>query len=489
MTETLPPTDPPALRRLGELDVDATAEALARRRHPTGRHPVARHHHIDRSDRGPTPPPAPPAALRLRARPRRAAGVVGDRGDPVPRRVLVDARRVDRGRGVLRRLRLPHHVAAARRARAAPAPSTWPRSGCGVPAAYSPRCSSCSRSSRCGRWSPGRTASSPNSAGTIRGRSSTPATGARSSVTCPTTPANRRCSAISGAWRSRSSSTCCGRWPSSPSPGPGSGGPVPPRSSARVALAAVGAMFVLNAAGPGPIGGLDRVNFLYLSTFTRGRWPAGRAPRRRSCGGRGGPARGARTPVPRPGRRRRPRPAGLHRRGRLADCGLRLPMAAPAGLPARTRRGDGRRPSGGRRDAAGARLAAARGHRPPQLRPVPVDVADLCVRRGDARFGRAVPRRDGGRDRVRRALLPLRRDAGAHGRAHPVVAPRRSRPPQSAGSGGDGRRRARRLLRGGRSVRPCGGRRGRGLRRRRPTRRRGGLGRADRPRPRCRAGS
>jgi peptidoglycan/LPS O-acetylase OafA/YrhL len=39
----LSPTDPPALRRL--LDVDATAEAGARRRHPTGRHPVARHHH------------------------------------------------------------------------------------------------------------------------------------------------------------------------------------------------------------------------------------------------------------------------------------------------------------------------------------------------------------------------------------------------------------------------------------------------------------
>ena len=35
------------------------------------------------------------------------------------------------------------------------------------------------------------------------------------------------------------------------------------------ALASVGAMFLLFAAGPGPIGDLDRVNFLYLSTFTR----------------------------------------------------------------------------------------------------------------------------------------------------------------------------------------------------------------------------
>ena len=42
---TLLPTDPPALRRLGEFDVDAAAEAAARRRHPTGRHPVVRHHH------------------------------------------------------------------------------------------------------------------------------------------------------------------------------------------------------------------------------------------------------------------------------------------------------------------------------------------------------------------------------------------------------------------------------------------------------------
>jgi peptidoglycan/LPS O-acetylase OafA/YrhL len=40
---TLLPTDPPALRRL--LDVDAAAEAAARRRHPTGRQPVVRHHH------------------------------------------------------------------------------------------------------------------------------------------------------------------------------------------------------------------------------------------------------------------------------------------------------------------------------------------------------------------------------------------------------------------------------------------------------------
>ena len=36
-----------------------------------------------------------------------------------------------------------------------------------------------------------------------------------------------------------------------------------------VALVAVGTMFWLYAAGPGPIGGVDRINFLYLSTFTR----------------------------------------------------------------------------------------------------------------------------------------------------------------------------------------------------------------------------
>ena len=42
---SLLPTDPPALRRLGEFDIDAAAEAAARRRHPTGRRPVVRHHH------------------------------------------------------------------------------------------------------------------------------------------------------------------------------------------------------------------------------------------------------------------------------------------------------------------------------------------------------------------------------------------------------------------------------------------------------------
>ena len=85
---------------------------------------------------------------------------------------------------------------------------------------------------------------------------------------------------------------------------------MPPCSSARAALASVGVMFVLHAAGSGPIGGLDRVNFLYLSTFTRGR---------RAAGGRRGGVRVAavavstgdpRTPVPRPGRRHRHRPAG-----------------------------------------------------------------------------------------------------------------------------------------------------------------------------------
>ena len=196
-------------------------------------------------------------------------------------------------------------------------------------------------------------------------------------------------------------------------------------------------------------------------------------PGRRAAGGRGGgvrvatvavAARAPGTPGPRPGRRRRPRPAGLHRWGCGAHRGLRLPVAAPLGLPAGARDGDGGRPSGGARDAVRARVAAARGRRPAQLRPLPVDLADLRVRRGDARFGRPVPRRDGGRDRVLRAVLPLRRDAGAQGRAHPVVAHRRSCPRQGARRDGHGRGPTRRLLRGGRSIRPGRGRGGRGLR-------------------------
>ena len=88
---------------------------------------------------------------------------------------------------------------------------------------------------------------------------------------------------------------------------------------AVTALVSVGAMFLLFAAGPGPIGGdLDRVNFLYLSTFTRaGGLLAGAAAafvwRPWRCIAGGEPAR------PRlldPAGGVGPRPARLHRGGR-----------------------------------------------------------------------------------------------------------------------------------------------------------------------------
>ncbi len=67
---------------------------------------------------GPAHDRSPDAAGRpddgLPARPRRAAGGLGDRDHAVPRRVHVDARRLLRRGGVLRRLRVPDHHAAGR---------------------------------------------------------------------------------------------------------------------------------------------------------------------------------------------------------------------------------------------------------------------------------------------------------------------------------------------------------------------------------------
>ena len=176
-------------------------------------------------------------------------------------------------------------------------------------------------------------------------------------------------------------------------------------------------MFVLYAAGPGPLGGLDRVNFLYLSTFTRAGgllagaaaafvWRPWRsppaAPAPRFLDPAGGVALGL---------------LGLHRGGRLADCGLRLPVAAPARLAARARRGDGRRPSGGGRDADGARLAADRGHRPPQLRPVPVDTG-----RSSCSPGRRTVRSRGSSSRWRsRSCAPSCATASSRHRCGPAT--------------------------------------------------------------------
>ena len=195
-------------------------------------------------------------------------------------------------------------------------------------------------------------------------------------------------------------------------------------------------VFWLHAGGPGPVdvfGGVDRVNFMYLSTFTRaGGLLLGCAGGVRLApvadAGTDGPARGAR-PGP-----SSTSPAGLALGvlGCVASVavltdGLRVPVAAAAGVGPVAGRRPRRRPPGRGRDAPGARLPAARRHRRPQLRAVPVALADLRARRRDHGVRPPVRRRARRHRRRRRAVLPLRRGAGAAGRAEPVVAHRRDR--------------------------------------------------------------
>ena len=112
-------------------------------------------------------------------------GPVGDRRDLLPRRVLVDARRVLRRRGVLRRVRLPHHLAAARRAGPVRPHQPRPVLAAPRPAAAAGPVHRARRRRRRGRSSPAPTSSSRSCGATCRGRSSTAATGARSSAACP----------------------------------------------------------------------------------------------------------------------------------------------------------------------------------------------------------------------------------------------------------------------------------------------------------------
>ena len=167
---------------------------------------------------------------------------LGARGHLLPRRRGMAARRVPRRRGVLRRLGLPDHVAAARRAAplgrhlaprllAAPGPAT-PAGA--VPAAHRGvglvRCSS--------------TATPPVGWGaTSRRARSTSRTGGRSTCRSRTSPrpAARRSFVTSGRSRSRSSSTCCSR-----------------RCSCSASPSSVGArMRWVLVVGGGAVGGMD----------------------------------------------------------------------------------------------------------------------------------------------------------------------------------------------------------------------------------------
>ena len=141
--------------------------------------------------------------------------------------------------------------------------------------------------------------------------------------------------------------------------------------------------------------GSDRTNFMYLSTFTR------------STGLLLGAAaafvwRPWRTPVAAqhvPGRQTRRRRAAW--RSAMLVCifgvavdhrGLRVPVAAAARVDVVVGGGaDGGAPGGARRPRR-VLDAAARRDRSPELRPVPLALADLRVRRRDARLGRPVRR-------------------------------------------------------------------------------------------------
>ena len=205
------PTDPPTLRRLRARSTSRRrrcgASDAGRRTAPAGRWP-------------------PRSGARGPARPfGYQPGLDGLRALSVIVVICYHAgfawmpRRVDRRRGVLRRVRLPDHDAAARGARAQPDASTSGSSGCAGPAGC------CRRSlvmlavvatvtlvvgSAAAAW---RAAPRPAVVDRLpRQLGPDPRRRAR------TTPPTRRCCATCGAWRSRSSSTSSGRSCSSPSP-------------------------------------------------------------------------------------------------------------------------------------------------------------------------------------------------------------------------------------------------------------------------------
>ena len=115
--------------------------------------------------------------------------------------------------------------------------------------------------------------------------------------------------------------------------------------------------------------------------------PVDRPAARRGGGVRVAPVAYAGCGAARPGTaarrrvRRRDRDAGVHLRRRRDHRGLRVPVAAAARVAAVVGRGAHRRaPVGARRTRRVLHDAAGR-DRPPQLRPVPVALADLRVRR------------------------------------------------------------------------------------------------------------
>ena len=189
-------------------------------------------------------------------------------------------------------------------------------------------------------------------------------------------------------------------------------------------------MFWMHSRTPTPLGGppaafegVDRTNFLYLSTVTRAgglllgagaafvwrpwRWTA----RARCAGG----------PGPRSRRRRSGGDARLCRLGRGPHRGVRLSVAVAARVDPVAGRRDGRRPSCRCRVPPDHELDAAGRDGQAELRAVPVELADLRDRRRDHRLGVELRLGDGPHGRRLGGLVPVPGNAGAQGRPRPVV--------------------------------------------------------------------
>ena len=351
-------------------------------------------------------------------------------------------------------VRLPDHVAADRRARARPARiSPAPvLAAAGPPAAAGARRAPGDRRRRAALIA-GTTSSQVTSCGaTSRGRSSTSATGARSSATCRTTAATRRCCATCGAWRSRSSGTCSGRSSSSRSAASGCPTAHGRRARRRWRWRRWCSSFGIHAAGPGPIAArsvrrrrpgqlhvpvdVHPLGGLLLGAAAAFVW---RPWRGRSTAATSDPAPGSRA------RRRRGRAAvGVlvvrRRRRRVLTEGYvyqwLLALVSVLSLIGRCSSPSTRRRLGVPRRVFA--LGAARRGRQAQLRAVPVALADLRVRRGDRGGSGRLVGAVRGHGRAVRALLPVRRDAGAQrhvrrgGGARPRPAARALVPRRSA---------------------------------------------------------
>ncbi len=387
-------------------------EAVARRRRPD-------------VDSGPSRVPGDglPAVARRVARP------VGWRRAALPRRILVDARRILRRRGVLRRLGLPDHLAPDRRARpqrshrvrqvlepagAAPVP------GAVRGLAVRRRLGGARRNGRAAVAAPSRhrvvdllreqLGPDPRRCSVLRRRGAVAPT--------PVEPRGRRtvvpdlAVAVRCADAVASVTTCRRRC----------------RRRCRVRRVRLHVLDAVARPDPArwaPADSRRRRSHqlpLPLHDHTVRRPPARRRRRVRlapvAMEARG---RCARRATARPARRCGGGGDRLCGRGRVDHGGLRLPMVAAARLDPLARGRDGRRPPVVGRLPADHELDPARRGRQAQLRPVPVELADLRDRRRHHRFGVGVRVGDVPDGRRRRGVVPISGVTGSQGDRRTVV--------------------------------------------------------------------